>query len=64
MQAYVKTCHVCQVDKTKEKKEARLLQPLPISKRPWQCLSMDFINGFIKVEGFGSVLVVVDRFSK
>ena len=25
---------------------------------------MDFINGFLKVEGFGSVLVVVDRFSK
>ena len=28
------------------------------------CVSMDFINGFSKVEGFGSVLVVVDRFSK
>ena len=25
MQAYVKTCHVCQVDKTKRKKEAGLL---------------------------------------
>ena len=25
---------------------------------------MDFINGFPKVEGFGSVLVVVDKFSK
>ena len=25
---------------------------------------MDFISGFAKVEGFGLVLVVVDRFSK
>ena len=41
-----------------------MLQPLPIPKRPWQCLSMDFISGFSKVEGFISVLVVVDRFSK
>ena len=36
-----------------------LLQPLPIPERPWQCLSMN-----PKVEGFGSILVVLDRFSK
>ncbi|KAH0751965.1 hypothetical protein KY290_006553 [Solanum tuberosum] len=35
IEAYVKTCHVCQVDKTERKKEAGLLQPLPIPKRPW-----------------------------
>ena len=64
VQASVKKCHVSQVDKTEWKKEACLLQPLPILERPWQCLLMDFINGFPKVEGFGSVLVVVDRFSK
>ena len=64
MQTYDKTCHVCQVDKIERKKEAGLLQPLPILKRPWQCLSMDFISGFPKVEVFRSVLVVVDKFSK
>ena len=52
VQAYVKTCHVCQVDKTERKREAGMLQPLPIPKRPWQCVSMDFISGFLKVEGF------------
>ena len=41
-----------------------MLQPLSIPERPWQSVSMDFIGGFPKVEGFGSVLVVVDRFSK
>ena len=64
VQAYVKTCHVFQVDKIEQKKEAGSLQLLPILKRPWQCLSMDFISGFPKVEGFKSVLVVVDKFSK
>ena len=64
VQAYVKTCHDCQVDKTERKKEAGLLQPLPIPNRPWQCLLIDFISGFPKVEDFGSVLVVVNRFSK
>ena len=34
VQAYVKTCHVCQVDKTERKKEADLLQPLPIPEKP------------------------------
>ena len=34
MQAYAKTCHVCQVDKTERKKEVGLLQPLPILERP------------------------------
>ena len=64
VQAYVKTCHVCQVVKTERKKEVGLLQPLPFPNRSWQCLSMDFINGFWKVEGTRSILVVVDRFSK
>ena len=34
VQAYVKTCHVCQVDKTERKREAGLLQPLPIPEKP------------------------------
>ena len=34
VQAYVKTCDVFQVDKTERKKEAGLLQPLPIPEKP------------------------------
>ena len=34
IEAYVKTYHVCQVDKTSRKKEAGLLQPLPVPERP------------------------------
>ncbi|CAH9133677.1 unnamed protein product [Cuscuta epithymum] len=64
MEAYVRTCLVCQQDKTEKRKEAGLLQPLPIPSRPWQSVSMDFISGFPKVGGMSTILVIVDRFSK
>ncbi|KAL0305331.1 UNVERIFIED_CONTAM: hypothetical protein Sangu_3037700 [Sesamum angustifolium] len=64
VEAYVRTCLVCQLDNVERKKEARSLQPLPILEVSWQSISMDFISGFPKVNGMASVLVVVDRFSK
>ena len=64
IEAYVRTCLVCQQDKVERKKEPGLLQPLPIPDRPWQSVSMDFISGFPKVDGMASVFVIVDRFSK
>lgn len=64
VEAYVKSCLVCQVDKLEKKSEAGLLQPLPIPDRPWQSVSMDFISGLPKVDGMRSIFVVVDRFSK
>ena len=44
IEAYVRTCHVCQVDKIERKKDAGLLQPLPIVVRPWLSVSMYFIS--------------------
>ncbi|KAK4382002.1 hypothetical protein Sango_2915300 [Sesamum angolense] len=64
VEAYVRTCLVCQLDKVERKKEVELLQPLPIPEVLWQSISMDFISGFLKVNGLASILVVVDRFSK
>ena len=46
IEVYVRTCHVYQVDKTECKKEAGLLQPLPVPERSWLSVSMDFISGF------------------
>jgi hypothetical protein len=45
-------------------KEAGLLQPLPIPESLWILVSMDFIVGFLKVDGMDTVIVIVDRFSK
>ncbi|KAK3010615.1 hypothetical protein RJ639_010791 [Escallonia herrerae] len=64
VQEYVKTCLTCQQDKVERKKKAGLLQPLPVPKRPWESVSLDFITGLPKVEDLGTILVVVDRFSK
>ncbi|KAL0396344.1 UNVERIFIED_CONTAM: Transposon Ty3-I Gag-Pol polyprotein [Sesamum calycinum] len=64
VESYVRTCLVCQLDKVERKKEAGLLQSLPIPEVPWQSVSMDFITGFPKVNGMASILVVVNRFSK
>lgn len=45
--------------------EARgLLEPLPVPERPWASISMDFISALPKVGELGSIIVVVDRFSK
>ncbi|KAE8736351.1 cytochrome P450 78A7-like [Hibiscus syriacus] len=64
VEAYVKTCLVCQQDKIEQRRPAGLLQPLPIPEKPWESLSMDFIVGLPVSDGFSSIMVVVDRFSK
>ncbi|KAK3039214.1 hypothetical protein RJ639_027918 [Escallonia herrerae] len=64
VQEYVNTCLTCQLDKVESKKKAGLLQLLPVPKRPWESVSLDFITSLPKVEDLGTILVVVDRFSK
>ena len=61
---FVKQCAICQQAKHELCKYPGLLQPLPIPKGPWQSFSMDFIEGLPKSEGYSSILVVVDRFTK
>ncbi|KAL2223627.1 UNVERIFIED_CONTAM: Transposon Tf2-12 polyprotein [Sesamum indicum] len=64
VETYVRTCLICQQDKADHQKKAGLLQPLPIPKRPWESVSMDYISGLPKVGDLGSIIVVVDRLSK
>ncbi|KAL2231996.1 UNVERIFIED_CONTAM: Transposon Tf2-11 polyprotein [Sesamum indicum] len=64
VETHVRTCLICRQDKADHQRKAGLLQPLPIPKRPWESVSMDYISGLPKVENLGSIIVVVDRLSK
>lgn len=64
VEEFVKQCHICQQAKHELVHPAALLQPLPIPQGAWRDLSMDFVEGFPSSEGYNTIVVVVDRFTK
>jgi hypothetical protein len=61
---FVRRCATCQKNKTEHLHPASLLQPLSVPSAIWADISMDFIEGFPKINGKMVILTVVDRFSK
>ena len=65
---YCQTCDVCQRIKAPRHRPYGELKALPLPKKPWKELSMDFITGLppSKRRGivYDAILVVVDRFTK
>ncbi len=61
---YVKACQVCAQSKTPKELPSGLLHPLPIPQRPWSHLSIDFVTDLLPSDGFTTILVIIDRFSK
>jgi hypothetical protein len=62
---YIASCDVCQRTKTSTQPSSGLLQPLELPTAPWHSISMDFVTHLPTTsDGYDSLLVVVDRFSK
>lgn len=61
---YVLACSTCARNKPSHQPPAVLLQPLPIPKRPWSHISIDFVTGLPVSRGMTTIFTIIDRFSK
>ncbi len=61
---YVRGCSICAISSTPRHLPEGKLVPLPIPRRPWSHLGVDFATDLPPSNGFTTILVVVDRFSK
>lgn len=62
---YVRSCHECNLHKSRTVRQNGLLQPLPVPDRPWNAISMDLITQLPSTkDGHDAIVVFVDRFSK
>jgi hypothetical protein len=64
VQDYVKSCTTCARAKVPRHKPYGLLKQLPIPEKPWNSISMDFIEHLPDSSGFTAILVIIDRLSK
>lgn len=64
VQDYVLSCPVCAQAKTPRQLPAGELVPLPTPQRPWSHVAVDFLTDLPVSEGFTTILVLIDRFSK
>ena len=64
IQHYCKLCTTCSRAKPKRHEPYSLLKQLPVPERPWNSISIDFIEQLPPSSGYTSILVVVDRLSK
>lgn len=64
VQNFVQQCQICQQAKHENCKYPGLLNPLPIPTKAWEDVTMDFVEGLPKSNGFNVILVVADRYTK
>ena len=61
---YLCNCHVCKQAKTSRNAYNRLFQSLLVLKKLWVDLTIDFIVGLPKSQGYDAILMVVDQLLK
>ncbi|KAL0313233.1 UNVERIFIED_CONTAM: hypothetical protein Sradi_5722600 [Sesamum radiatum] len=64
VKAYIKQCATCQRVKYSTQRPSGTLQPLPVPRRVWEDLSIDFIMHLPVSVGKTVIWVVVDRLTK
>ena len=61
---YVEGCNACQCNKNRTEQPAGKLMPNSIPNKAWTHILADFITKLPLVQGYNSILVVVDWFTK
>lgn len=61
---YINNYHTCAVTRSSRQLPSALLQPLPIPRRTWSHIAIDFITDLQMSQEDTTILTVVDRFSK
>ena len=61
---HIQHCLSCSRNKPSNSKPTGLLLPLKVPDTPWSSVSVDFITDLPLSNGFDSIMVVVDRFTK
>ena len=61
---YIRSCTTCTRSKAPCHHPYGLLKQLPILEKPWNSISMDFIEQLPLSSGFTAILVIVDQLSK
>ena len=64
IQAYVRSCTVCQVMKSNNRKKAGLLQPIPIPNRKWEQIITDLVTDLPPLGEYTAIAVFVDSLTK
>ena len=64
IKSVLQQCETCQLAKPERVPYPGLLQPLPIPSKPWEMMTMDFIEGLPVSQHHNCILVVVDKLTK
>ena len=64
VQQYVRSCDACQRTKAAVSTPAAPATPVPKPERPWDSISIDFMDLPLTPRGKDNVLIVTDRFSR
>jgi hypothetical protein len=61
---YIEGCTTCQMNRIRTNPTKYFIQPNDIPSRPFQIITSDFMTDLPECEGYDSILIFVDRFSK